>query len=71
MLANNRELLARMSVKALERYRQQPTWEETAGQIREFLYIIAPPKFGGVARSGATKQSPNKWAIATPPKRSQ
>ena len=32
MLANDRELLARMSVKALERYRQQPTWDETAGQ---------------------------------------
>jgi hypothetical protein len=37
VLANDRELLARMSVKALERYRQQPTWDETAGQIREFL----------------------------------
>jgi glycosyltransferase involved in cell wall biosynthesis len=36
-LANNRDLLARMSVNALERYRQQPTWDETAGQIREFL----------------------------------
>ncbi len=60
MLAKDRELLARMSVKALERYRQQPTWDETAGRIREFLYIIAPPKFGGVARSGATKQSPSQ-----------
>ena len=36
-LANDRELLACMSVKALERYRQQPTWEETAGRIREYL----------------------------------
>jgi glycosyltransferase involved in cell wall biosynthesis len=41
MLANDRELLARMSVKALSRYHQQPEWDETAGQIREFLYVIA------------------------------
>ena len=41
MLANDRDLLARMSVKALERYHQQPTWEETAGQIREFLYSFS------------------------------
>ena len=37
MLNNDRELLARMSVNALQRYRRQPTWNETAGQIREFL----------------------------------
>ena len=36
-LANDRELLARMSVNALKRYCQQPTWDETAGRIREFL----------------------------------
>lgn len=36
-LACDRELLVRMSLKALERYRQQPTWDETAGQIRDFL----------------------------------
>ena len=36
-LANDRDLLARMSVRALERYRQQPTWSETAGWIRNFL----------------------------------
>ncbi len=36
-LANDRDLLARMSVNALARYRQQPTWDETAGQIRFFL----------------------------------
>jgi glycosyltransferase involved in cell wall biosynthesis len=43
-LANDRELLARMSVKALERYRQQPTWDTTAGQVREFLYgLLLPP----------------------------
>jgi glycosyltransferase involved in cell wall biosynthesis len=39
-LANDRELLARMSLNALERYRQQPSWEETAGRIREFLFSI-------------------------------
>ena len=38
MLANNRELLARMSIKALARYRQQPTWNETAEKIRVFLH---------------------------------
>jgi glycosyltransferase involved in cell wall biosynthesis len=37
MLANDRDLLARMSIKALERYRQQPTWEETVKQIWKFL----------------------------------
>ncbi len=42
MLANNRELLTRMSLMALERYRQQPTWDETARQIREFLHGIVP-----------------------------
>ena len=36
-LATQRDLLARMSVNALQRYRQQPTWERTAGQIRTFL----------------------------------
>ncbi|MGB7873235.1 MAG: glycosyltransferase family 4 protein [Anaerolineales bacterium] len=43
-LANDRELLVRMSVNALERYRQQPTWEETAGQIREFLQDVVGAK---------------------------
>lgn len=36
-LAINRELLARLSLNALEHYRQQPAWEETAAKIREFL----------------------------------
>jgi glycosyltransferase involved in cell wall biosynthesis len=36
-LASDRDLLARMSLNALKRYRQQPTWEQTAGEIREFL----------------------------------
>ncbi|MFZ5857717.1 MAG: glycosyltransferase family 4 protein [Chloroflexota bacterium] len=36
-LASDRDLLARMSVNALERYRVQPKWDETAGKIREFL----------------------------------
>lgn len=43
-LANDRDLLAHMSVKALKRYRQQPTWDETAGQIREFLYRMVGAK---------------------------
>lgn len=40
-LVRNRELLARMSVNAVKRYRSQPRWEETAKRIREFLYAIA------------------------------
>lgn len=36
-LAADRALLARMSLNALKRYQQQPTWQETAGKIREFL----------------------------------
>jgi len=50
-LANDREWLVRMSIKALDRYRQQPGWEETAGKIRAFL----------------AEQSPNKRAISMPP----
>ena len=38
MLENDRDLLARMSLKALERYRQQPMWDERVEQIQEFLY---------------------------------
>jgi glycosyltransferase involved in cell wall biosynthesis len=58
-LARDRNLLADMSVKALERYRHQPKWEQTAGQIRDFLRVVA--------RSAATKQSPTYSEIATPP----
>lgn len=36
-LANDRAALARMSENALERYRQQPTWDQTAAEIRQFL----------------------------------
>ena len=67
LLVRDRDLLAGMSVKALERYRQQPKWEQTAGRIREFLHVFAPPKSSGVARSAATKQSPVFSEIATPP----
>lgn len=47
-LANDRELLARLSLNALKRYKSQPRWEETARNIREFLYRMA----GTSARSG-------------------
>lgn len=40
MLAEDRELLMELSVNALETYRQQPTWEETASQIRDFLHSM-------------------------------
>jgi glycosyltransferase involved in cell wall biosynthesis len=36
-LASDRALLARLSLNALKRYQQQPTWEQTAGEIRKFL----------------------------------
>ena len=36
-LASDRRLLVKLSIQALERYRQQPRWEETAKQIRNFL----------------------------------
>ena len=44
-IANDRELLARMSVNALKRYRQQPTWDEAAGRIRDFLYRMVGAKY--------------------------
>jgi glycosyltransferase involved in cell wall biosynthesis len=40
MLARDRELLARLSLNALHRYNHQPSWGETAGQIREFLFSM-------------------------------
>lgn len=36
-LATDRALLTRLSLNALKRYRQQPKWEQTAGEIRKFL----------------------------------
>jgi len=40
VLASDRDLLAKLSLNALKRYQQQPTWEQTAGDIREFLQKI-------------------------------
>jgi len=37
-LANNRELLSRLSLNAVKRYQSQPKWDEAAKNIREFLY---------------------------------
>jgi glycosyltransferase involved in cell wall biosynthesis len=37
ILARDRELLARLSLNALRRYRAQPKWPQTAGAIRAFL----------------------------------
>jgi glycosyltransferase involved in cell wall biosynthesis len=36
-LASNQSLLTKLSLNARRRYTQQPTWNETAGQIRVFL----------------------------------
>ena len=37
MLANDRELLERMSINALQRYQQQPIWEQTVDCVRDFI----------------------------------
>jgi glycosyltransferase involved in cell wall biosynthesis len=37
-LAEDRGLLRRLSLNARNRYLRQPSWEETAKSIREFLY---------------------------------
>ncbi|NWG35720.1 MAG: glycosyltransferase family 4 protein [Chloroflexi bacterium] len=37
-LANDRELLGKLSLNAVRRYKSQPRWEEMAGEIRAFLY---------------------------------
>ena len=39
-LATDRSLLAQLALSALERYKQQPPWEQTAGGIREFLVTV-------------------------------
>jgi glycosyltransferase involved in cell wall biosynthesis len=39
-LAEDRGLLRRLSVNARQRYLHQPSWEETAKSIREFLYAV-------------------------------
>jgi len=36
-LAADRNLLTKLSLNALRRYREQPKWEQTAGRIRTFL----------------------------------
>jgi glycosyltransferase involved in cell wall biosynthesis len=37
-LANKRDLLLRLSLNAVKRYKSQPKWDETAKGIREFLH---------------------------------
>ncbi len=37
-LASDRSLLTDLALHALERYRQQPSWKQTAENIRQFLY---------------------------------
>lgn len=43
-LAQDRSLLAELSLNALARYRQQPTWEQTAAEIRAFLLEMSKQK---------------------------
>jgi glycosyltransferase involved in cell wall biosynthesis len=42
-LASDRELLVRLASNAVQRFRSQPRWEETAKSIREFLFQMAIP----------------------------
>lgn len=44
-LARDRELLVKLSLNAMKRYRSQPSWEETAGSIRGFLYQIVGARY--------------------------
>jgi len=39
-LALERELLIRLSINALQRYQQQPSWEQIVDRIREFLLSV-------------------------------
>jgi len=39
-LAEDRGLLRRLSINARKRYLRQPSWEQTAKSIREFLYAL-------------------------------
>ena len=43
-LASDRNLLTELSLNARKRYMQQPSWNETAGQIRAFLQSMTVPK---------------------------
>ena len=40
-LAADRELLLKLSLNAIKRYKIQTKWDETAKNIREFLLILA------------------------------
>lgn len=40
-VCRKRDRLARMGVAAAERYREHPTWDETAERVREFLARVA------------------------------
>ncbi len=40
-LTEDRGLLERLSLNARERYRRQPSWVETAENIRTFLYSLS------------------------------
>ena len=40
-LANDRDLLIKLSLNAVKRFKSQPRWEETAGRTREFLYLTS------------------------------
>jgi glycosyltransferase involved in cell wall biosynthesis len=41
LLHHNRKILGQMSLAALQRYHEHPTWAESAERIREFLLHVA------------------------------
>ena len=56
-LSADRGLLTRLSLNALQRYRVQPTWEQTAKNIREFLLHAITNHCPPVRASGRCEQS--------------
>ena len=56
-LSADRGLLTRLSLNALQRYRVQPTWEQTAKNIREFLLHAITNHCPPVRASGRCERS--------------
>jgi glycosyltransferase involved in cell wall biosynthesis len=46
-LAKDRDLLVKLSLNAVQRYKSQPRWEETAKSIRDFLYRMSDASTAG------------------------
>lgn len=53
-LAANRDLLLQLSINAVNRYKTQPKWDETAKKIREFLHRLIMARSSGPILEGET-----------------